>query len=172
MSVVFTIGYEGSDIEKFLLTLKTVGIERLADVRAVTVSRKKGFSKRQLCARLQEAGIEYVHFGDLGDPKPGREAARSGNMPEFRRIYCEHLATEPAQQQLDELMVCVQDKATVLLCYEREAKMCHRAIVASEINRALGFAVQNLVSDEPARYVRFAEKLPRFHHCESIAAAE
>jgi uncharacterized protein (DUF488 family) len=46
MSVVYTIGYESTDIDRFVTTLKTAGIERVADVRAVTLSRKKGFSKK------------------------------------------------------------------------------------------------------------------------------
>ena len=81
MSVLFTVGYEGTDIERFVKTLKAVGIRRLADVRAVAVSRKPGFSKRRLSDRLADEVIEYIHFVELGDPKPGRDAARSGKLP-------------------------------------------------------------------------------------------
>ena len=172
MSVVYTIGYEGSDIDRFITTLQVVGIEHLADVRAVTVSRKKGFSKKQLAARLHEVGISYTHFGELGDPKPGREAARSGRMDEFRQIYGAHLSTPSSQSQLHDLAGQVKLGATVLLCFERNPKECHRSIVAAEIHKVLGFTVQNLFADEPDRYVRHAEKLPRFYHCESLTAAE
>ena len=51
MSVVYTIGYESTDIDRFVTTLKTAGIERVADVRTVALSRKKGFSKKALAAR-------------------------------------------------------------------------------------------------------------------------
>ena len=57
MSVVFTVGYEGTDIDRFVRTLKAVGVEKLADVRAVAVSRKAGFSKTKLASRLAEEGI-------------------------------------------------------------------------------------------------------------------
>ena len=40
MNLVFTIGYEGTDIERFIETLKIVGVKVLADVRAVALSRK------------------------------------------------------------------------------------------------------------------------------------
>lgn len=70
MSVVFTVGYEGTDIDRFVRTLKAAGVQQLADVRAVAVSRKPGFSKKKLAARLAEEGIEYLHFVALGDPKP------------------------------------------------------------------------------------------------------
>jgi hypothetical protein len=75
MSVVYTIGYESTDIDRFVTTLKTAGIERVADVRTVALSRKRGFSKKALAARLEAEEIQYLHFIELGDPRPGREAA-------------------------------------------------------------------------------------------------
>ncbi|MEI2807424.1 MAG: DUF488 family protein [Albidovulum sp.] len=51
MSVLFTVGYEGTDIDRFVRTLKAVGVEKLADVQAVAVSRKAGFSKTKLAYR-------------------------------------------------------------------------------------------------------------------------
>jgi uncharacterized protein (DUF488 family) len=46
MTQIYTIGYEGTDIERFVRTLKIVGVEQPVDVRAVPLSRKKGFSKK------------------------------------------------------------------------------------------------------------------------------
>jgi uncharacterized protein (DUF488 family) len=77
MTTVYTIGYEGTDIDKMLATLKAVGVDVLADVRAVALSRKKGFSKTALRTRLEAEGIAYAHFVELGDPKAGRGAARA-----------------------------------------------------------------------------------------------
>jgi hypothetical protein len=76
VSVVYTIGYEGTDIDRVVATLRTVGVTMLADVRAVAVSRKKGFSKNGLRERLEAEGNTYVHLVELGDPKLGRDAAR------------------------------------------------------------------------------------------------
>jgi hypothetical protein len=53
MTQIYTIGYEGTDIERFVQTLKIVGVEQLVDVRAVALSRKKGFSKNGLRNRLE-----------------------------------------------------------------------------------------------------------------------
>ena len=77
MTTVYTLGYEGTDIDKVVATLQAVGVKVLADVRAVALSRKKGFSKNALRTRLEAEGIAYVHLVELGDPKPGREAARA-----------------------------------------------------------------------------------------------
>jgi len=171
MSIVFTIGYEGTDIDRFVRTLKAVGVQQLADVRAVTVSRKPGFSKKKLAARLAEEGIDYLHFVALGDPKPGRDAARAGNFDGFREIYGAHILTAEAQDALRGLTEAVQVAPTCLTCFERDPATCHRTIVAREVSEALGFDVFNLFADEPERYVRHAAKLPRYHPCESVTAA-
>lgn len=170
MNTVYTIGYEGTDIERFVQTLKAVGIEVLADVRAVALSRKKGFSKTALRNALAEAGIEYVHFNALGDPKPGREAARAGKYDLFRKIYGKHLSTLEAQAALKELEIAVQDKVTCLLCFERDPNVCHRSIV-TEALRANGNDSFDLYGDSPARYVKFTTQRPRYHSRQGAAAA-
>ena len=139
MSVLFTVGYEGTDIERFVRTLKAVGVRQLADVRAVPVSRKAGFSKKKLAARLAEEGIEYFHFVSLGDPKPGRDAARAGQHDLFRSIYGAHIQTDHAQDALRDLADTVQAAATCLLCFERDPEACHRTILAHEVSEEIGF---------------------------------
>jgi uncharacterized protein (DUF488 family) len=103
MTTLYTIGYEGTDIDRFVATLKAVGVQLLADVRALPLSRKRGFSKNGLRVRIEEAGMEYVHLGALGDPKKGRDAARAGRFDQFREIYNKHLAQTEPQRTLRKL---------------------------------------------------------------------
>lgn len=148
MRTIFTIGYEGTDIDRFVMTLTMAGVAVLADVRAVTVSRKRGFSKNELRARLAQAGIKYVHFRGLGDPKPGREAARAGHYDTFREIYSSHLATPEAQNNLMDLAKVVADGSTCLMCYERDPAICHRSIVAKSLSIA-SISIRDLYVDTP-----------------------
>jgi uncharacterized protein (DUF488 family) len=159
MRVLYTIGYEGTDIDRFAATLKAVKIRVLADVRAVAVSRKKGFSKVALRERLEAEGIVYVHFVELGDPKPGRDAARAGRYKEFRRVYSKHLDTAGAKVALQVLKETVEDESVCLLCFERDPAICHRRMIADRL-KASGLEVFDLFGDEPGRYVRYVEKLP------------
>jgi uncharacterized protein (DUF488 family) len=170
MNLVFTIGYEGTDIERFIETLKIVGVKVLADVRAVALSRKKGFSKKALKNRLAEEGIGYLHFVELGDPKAGREAARAGKYDQFRKIYNAHLATNEAKLALNELAETVKENVTCLLCFERDPKVCHRSIVAEKL-ASDEIEILDLYGDGPTRYVEFKTKLPRYNSRESAAAA-
>jgi len=149
MGVIFTIGYEGMDIDRFVRTLKAGGVRQVADMRAVAVSRKAGFSKKRLDARLAAEDIRYRHFASLGDPKPGRVAARAGDFETFRAIYDAHLDTAPARDGLRRLVADIRDAPTCLLCFERDPGTCHRAIVAQEVSRETGFRIQNLFAGAP-----------------------
>jgi len=148
-STLRTIGYESASLEGFLAALRRARVSLLIDIRAVAVSRRKGFSKTALAAALRDAGIGYLHLRDLGDPKPGREAARAGRMSEFRTIYNTHLRGAAAQAALAEAARVVKHRAACLLCYEAEPAGCHRSIVAAEIARKTGLAIQHLYPDPP-----------------------
>jgi len=82
-----TIGYEGATIDGVLGVLHAARVKLLLDVRAVPQSRKPGFSKRQLAAALDQAGIGYVHLQGLGTPKPGRDAVRAGHPERMEVIF-------------------------------------------------------------------------------------
>lgn len=63
---VYTIGYEGKGLEGFIGELLGAEVDVLVDVRELPVSRKRGFSKSALSARVNDAGIEYLHFRSSG----------------------------------------------------------------------------------------------------------
>src|SRR6266567_165816 len=146
MRSIYTIGYEGTDIDRLVQALLGESIKVLADVRAVPVSRKKGFSKSALKAALEAAGVQYLHFGNLGDPKPGRIAAQAGLLEEFRAIYAAHLQEANASAALNTLAEVARRNATCLLCFERDPAVCHRTMIAERLARR-GFAKLDLRPD-------------------------
>lgn len=145
-----TIGYEGVALEDVLASVQKARIRLLIDVRAVAVSRRRGFSKTALAEALRDQGIAYLHLRDLGDPKAGREAARAGRHAEFLQIYGDHLAGDAAQAALREAALAAVEKTSCLLCYEAEPSGCHRAIVARAISEATGIVVDHLRPHGPA----------------------
>lgn len=132
-----TIGYERSTLADFVATLQLAKIDTLVDVRERAQSRRPGFSKKALQAALQKAGIEYLHFPQLGDPKEGREAARAGKMAAFLKIYEAVINGQPAQEALTYLENLVSEKSICLMCFERDQKDCHRKIVAENLEARL-----------------------------------
>ena len=130
---LMTIGYEGSAIGDFVATLKSAGVKTLIDVRELPLSRKKGFSKRALSEALEAANIRYRHVKQLGDPKPGRDAARSGDMDAFRRIFGAHMELDATKSALYEIVPLVLEGGACLMCFERCHRDCHRAIVGKHL---------------------------------------
>ncbi len=146
-SKLFTIGYEQTPPKAVLDELEHAGVKLLVDVRAVTSSRRPGFSKKQLAAALDERGIAYLHLAALGTPKEGRLAARSGKYDLLHKIYAKHLKTAQAKEELDELSSLVSKAGPVcLLCYERDHKHCHRQWIAEIIEERDRVDVENLAA--------------------------
>ncbi len=146
---LFTIGYEQTPQKAVLDELEHAGVKLLVDVRAVTSSRRPGFSKNQLAAGLDERGISYLHLRGLGTPKEGRLAARSGDIETLHRIYAKHLKTPEAKEELDELSALVKKAGPIcLLCYERDHTHCHRRWIAEIIEERDGVGIENLVAKQ------------------------
>jgi uncharacterized protein (DUF488 family) len=129
MPAIFTIGYEQATQAAVVAALREAGVEVLADIRYLPLSRRPGFSKSSLRAAVEEAGIAYRHFRDLGTPAEGRAAARRGDHAELARIYGGQLELPEALKQMAELRALAEEKAVCLLCYERAAGHCHRTLL-------------------------------------------
>lgn len=144
-STLFTIGYEQSTPAAVIDCLRAAGVELLVDVRAVTSSRRPGFSKRQLAAGLAEAGIGYLHLRALGTPADGRHAARAGRYADLRRIYDGQLATTEAQGEFADLLGLVSGgRRLCLLCYERRAEHCHRRLITERLEECQPLDITDL----------------------------
>jgi len=146
MRTLFTIGYEKAKPDAVLSELKRSRVDLLVDTRAVAASRRPGFSKRQLAAALDEAGIAYIHLQKLGTPAEGRQAARSGDFEALWRIYDKHIKTPEAQAALGELLALIKSgKRVCLLCYERDPNECHRSRIAALVKKRTRVKVDDLI---------------------------
>ena len=126
---IWTIGYEHATVAGVIAALKDAGVEVLADVRALPLSRRPGFSKTSLAAALTDEGIAYRHFRPLGTPADGRAAARAGRHAELARIYAGQLELPEAMAAGAQLADLAREKRVALLCYERDAHVCHRTLL-------------------------------------------
>lgn len=141
---LLTIGYEGCTIDGVIGTLRDAGVGLLIDVRAVAASRKPGFSKRQLAAALDEAGIRYVHLQGLGTPKPGRDAVRAGHPERMVPIFNAHMESDRAQTELAMARALASENRACLLCFEHDPAMCHRRIIAGLVCEETGQGIVDL----------------------------
>jgi uncharacterized protein (DUF488 family) len=130
---IFTIGYEGATQAELVSALQSAGVTLLADVRAVPLSRRPGFSKNILAVGLKEAGIDYIGLKALGTPPAGREAARKHDHARLAEIYGGQMALPEAMVQAEQLKDMARDRPTALLCYERDPSGCHRSLLLAMI---------------------------------------
>src|SRR5580704_1665145 len=149
--MLFSIGYEKARQADLIATLRDAGVETLIDVRDRPISRRPGFSKNQLAAALEEAGIRYVGLKALGTPPEGREANHRRQWDRFWRIVDDKLATAEAEHALFEAAAIALDSPSCLLCYEADWRICHRSRVADILSERHGFILRHLaVSDAAA----------------------
>jgi uncharacterized protein (DUF488 family) len=140
---VFTIGYEGLDIDSFLALLAQHGIGTIVDIRQLPLSRKRGFSKKALAGMLSGAGLEYIHIAGLGCPKPVRDRYREdGDWKRNTRDFLKHLKTQGAA--LDDLSGRTQSSNCALLCYEADFTLCHRSLVANALQESCELEVRHI----------------------------
>ena len=147
--LLYTIGYEKALLKDVVSTLAAARVTILIDVRDRPISRRPGFSKRQLAAAIGEAGMRYLHLQALGTPPEGRLAGRRREWDRFWGIVEEKLARPEAELALQEAEIA-EAAPSCLLCYEADWQICHRRRVAEILAQRHGFGVSHLrVGGEP-----------------------
>lgn len=141
---ICTIGYEGAAVEDLAATLRFAGVTRLIDVREQPFSRRPEFNTDALEAALADFGIAYTHIRDLGNPPAGREAARAGHAAAFREIFAAHLNGPDGRKGLERALALAAAEPVCLLCLEKAASHCHRAMVADRLRILSGQEIVNL----------------------------
>lgn len=130
--VLYTAGYEGSTIEKFVGTMRRAGVVRVIDVRRTPLSRKKGFSKTALKEALTAEGLEYVHFRELGCPQYIRDRYKVDKDWNWYQIHF-YLYLDDVAKELQELSGLIESGSSCLLCFEENPLLCHRSLIATRL---------------------------------------
>ncbi|MEM1056955.1 MAG: DUF488 family protein [Bacteroidota bacterium] len=135
-SALLTIGYEGQSLEAYLNKLVRHRVSVLCDVRRNPISRKFGFSKRQLKGAAESLGIRYVHIPELGIASGKRKALSSSE--EYAQLFDRYEKETLSERgdQLDRIYALLQEHGRVALtCFEACHTDCHRSRVADALQR-------------------------------------
>ena len=141
---LYTIGYEKTLLKDVVSTLAAARVAALIDVRDRPISRRPGFSKRQLAAAVKDADMRYVHLQALGTPPEGRLAGRRREWDRFWGIVGEKLARPEAELALQEAAEIAEAAPSCLLCFEADWQICHLRRVAEILAQRHRFAVSHL----------------------------
>lgn len=154
---VYSLGYQLRNLDEFVALLQEAGVSVVVDVRETAWSRKPGFSKNALSAGLANAGIQYQHWPQAGNPKNLRTEAASHLA--ILQAYDAHLSQQPATVEvvagaLNQLLA--EGHTPCLVCYERHPDDCHRSILLRHWQGLVPEAadVQHLAPDGAPRLVK------------------
>jgi uncharacterized protein (DUF488 family) len=147
-----TIGVYGSTVDEFLDALRAADVDVLLDVRQRRGVRGPEYAwanSQRLQQALAEAGIGYRHLKELAPTTEMRhaqyaaDAAKGEGKRTGQRTYVERIL-DPAD--LDELLGGLDESVTAaLLCVERDARACHRGLIADRLAAEYGVPVEHLV---------------------------
>lgn len=131
---LYTIGYEGLDLDAFLNKLIRARIAVLCDVRRNAFSMKYYFSKKQLQGACEGVGIRYEHLPDVGIASDERQELNSqADRDALFARYAQHTltATVPVQEHIAQLVA--QHGRVAIMCFEHEVGCCHRNALSKSI---------------------------------------
>ncbi len=144
-SHLFTLGYEGLDIDAFVARVRSAGVQAIVDVRELPLSRKKGFSKSAFKDALGAAGLDYFHVPALGCPKEIRTRYKADG--DWARYTTDFLAYIEGQDVIvRELVALSKTTVACLVCFESDYTMCHRTYVARAARRSGAPEVMHLTA--------------------------
>ena len=135
---LYTLGYQGVDVDAYVQKLKAVGVGIVADVRETPWSHKRGFCKNILSTELSKAGIEYIHVKSAGNPKANRRTAP--DLAECLRRYRVYLAGNPTgvTDLIQVIRMAASRKRSVCLtCFEKDVNDCHRSILVDAMKKRI-----------------------------------
>lgn len=133
---LFTIGYEGKSLEGYLKQLLDQWVGVLCDVRRNAVSRKYGFSKRQLQSAVEHLGMSYVHMPELGIASRQRQGLQSAE--EFRALFQVYTQTTlvHSTRELSRILVLIRQHGRLALtCFEADHGCCHRGRIVAALQQ-------------------------------------
>ena len=141
-AMFFTIGYEGVSLEKYLNKLIINDVKLLVDVRKNSFSMKYGFSKNQLQNACESIGINFIHLPQLGIESQERKELNSLN--DYKNLFDTYKKTtlKSNKEYLLQLKKLAEKYNRVAItCFEKEVCMCHRGVIAKEIQKLKGWNI-------------------------------
>lgn len=155
---VATIGVYGASLESFLAAVSEADVGLVLDVRQRRGVRGRKYAwanSLRLQAALADASIGYRHHRELApttelrrlqyreDDRLGEgKRSRTVLAPEYRRRYVQEILDGV---DMDAFAASLpREHASALLCVERDARACHRSLIAERLADEHGARVLDL----------------------------
>lgn len=146
---IWTIGHSTRSVEEFVEVLRRHEIAVLVDVRHYPGSRRyPHFNKDALAEALNNAGIRYQHFVQLGGRRPARPDSHNlAWRNESFRGYADYMETAPFLEGIERLAEVARVDRTAIMCSEAVWWRCHRSMIADYL-KVSGWQVIHIVDEK------------------------
>ena len=126
-ALFFTIGYTGRRLDEFLGLLESKEVQTLVDIRQYPVSMyRPEMSKTNLKRAVEERGMIYSHFPQLGVPRDIRAMAiETGTRDVIWEWYDQHIVAQYVRRKLHRFFNTLVHPVA-LMCVEIDPQECHR----------------------------------------------
>lgn len=142
-TILFTIGYEGISLEKYLNKLVTNDVKLLVDVRKNPLSMKFGFSKSLLKKYCESLNIEYIHIPEVGINSDQRQELHTqADYDALFETYKKTTLKETSIYQENIIELLLKYHRIALTCFEADVCQCHRKHLAETIEKKAIFDYQ------------------------------
>lgn len=123
----FTIGYTGRPLSEILALLVAHEVRTLVDIRQFAVSMyRPELSKNNLRRSVEESGMLYNHFPELGVPRDIRaKAIETGTREVIWKWYDDQVITSYIGSNLHRFLNTIEHPVA-LMCVELDPRECHR----------------------------------------------
>ncbi len=157
---IWTIGHSTREIDDFVSLLIENGIKLLADVRMYPGSRRyPQFGREALAKSLDERGIRYEHFPELGGRRKAKpDSKNTAWRNEMFRGYADYMETEEFRKGIERLVDLAEKTGptaqtasstrsvagAAIMCAEAVWWRCHRSLI-SDYLKARGVEVLHIL---------------------------
>lgn len=133
---IFSIGYEGKSIDRFLDELIVHNIHVLVDIRHNPKSMKYGFSFPKLRELCEARGIGYATIPALGIVSDKRQSLETPE--DYVSLFEEYERTTLAvgNAYLEQIAGLLRAKKRIaLMCFEKDVACCHRSKTSERLKQ-------------------------------------
>lgn len=131
---IFTIGYEGVSLEKYLNKLVKNNIKLLIDVRKNPLSMKYGFSKTLLKRFCESLYISYIHIPEVGINSNQRQNLdKQEDYDILFENYKKTTLKKTSTNQQEIISLLNKYNRIALTCFEANVCQCHRLSLAESL---------------------------------------
>lgn len=142
--MIYTIGYAGTSLDRFISILKTKNVDLLIDVRSIPKSQYfYQFNNTNLSKVLSNEHIKFENWKQ-------EFGARQDNLDFYTNEildYKKFAKSEQFKNGLAKIQYLVnQNKIICLMCAEIDPVNCHRAILCSKELSNLGLKIEHIIA--------------------------